>query len=341
MISLDDFYKGLNSGKIKNLYIFCGTDENLIKECINTLKCKLIDDNFKDFNYIKFDGEKVTKDDIINSCETLPFMSDKKMVEVYRSNFLKDGKKEDKGINVGELKKYAKVIPEYTVLVMHYLFEGDREKISSKIKGFESLGDVIKIDKLKGMAFQSKVRDIFNNKGKKIGKNELTYFCSIVENNMNIVNNEIEKLILFTEGRDITREDIVNLTPYEKENDIFNLVSYLSERNIKASIDILNELIYKGEKPTKILSMIERQFKLLLSIKIMVNNRKSKEDIVGKYRLNPYIAEKMINQSRGFSEKALKINLDLCLNTEKEIKTTISDEKNAIEILMVKSMMNK
>lgn len=341
MISLEDFYRNLKNNTMKNLYIFCGNDENLIKEAIKEIKNKVVDETFIDFNYIKIDGEKVNMDTIVTSCETLPFISEKKIIDIYRCNFLKDGKKEDKGMNVAELKKYVKNLPEYTILVMYYLFDNDREKPSSKIKGFEGLGEVIKVDKLKGMAFQNKVRDIFNEQNKKIGKTELNYFCSIIENNMDIVTNEVEKLILYTDGREITKEDIVKLMPYEKESDIFNLVSHLSERSIKRAIDVFNDLVYKGEKPTNILSMIERQFKLLLSIKILMKNGKGKGEIIERHKLNPYIAEKMISQSKGFSEKALKMNLELCLNTEKDIKSTSIDEKNAIEILMVKTMMNK
>lgn len=158
---------------------------------------------------------------------------------------------------------------------------------------------------------------------------------------MNIVDNEIEKLILYTEGRAITREDIIKMCPYEKENDIFNLVSYLSERNIKAAIDTLNQLIYRGEKPPKILSMIERQFKLLFAIRIKVGKGIRKEDIVKEYNLNPYIADKMIVQSKKFSQEALKKNIENCIETESEIKSKSVDQKNAIEMLMVKTMMNK
>jgi DNA polymerase-3 subunit delta len=341
LITLEQFEKELQENKLKNCYIFCGSDEGLIKTAIKKIRNLKIDENFADFNYTKISGDKLNLDTLINNCESIPFMSEYRMVEIFRANFLRDGKGEDGGRDIESFRNYLKDIPPYTFLIMYYVFEDDREKLSSRVKKLQNVCQVVKVDKLKGIGFQSKVKSMFEEKGKSIGKSEVGYFCSIIENNMSIVNNEIEKLILYTEGREITREDIIKMSPYEKENDIFNLVSYLSERNIKAAIDTLNQLVYRGEKPPKILAMIERQFKLLFALRIKVAKGVKKEELVKEYSLNPYIADKMIIQSKKFSQEALKKNIEICINTESEIKSKSVDQKNAIEMLMVKTMMNR
>ncbi|MEG0307462.1 MAG: DNA polymerase III subunit delta [Clostridium sp.] len=341
MITLEQFEKDLKQNNLKNCYVFCGSDEGLIKANIKRIKDLKIDETFADFNFNRIEGDKLSVDALINNCETIPFMAENRMVEIYRANFLKDGKKEDKSKDIDELRDYLKTIPPYTTLVMYYVFEDDREKQSNKLRKLQNVCEIVKVDKLKGQGFQSKVKSIFEEKGKDIGKGELGYFCSIIENNMSIVNNEIEKLILYTGSRAITKDDIIKMAPYEKESDIFNLVSYLSERNIKGAIDTLNQLVYRGEKPPKILSMIERQFKLLFAIRVKVGNGAKKEAIVKEYNLNPYIADKMIVQSKKFSEKALRKSLELCLDTEVEIKSKSVDSKNAIEMLMVRTMMTR
>ena len=342
MITLEQFEGDIKQNKLKNFYVFCGSDEGLIKGCIEEVK-KLTLDNcgFIDLNYARMSGEKLDLDTIVNNCETIPFMSDYRVFEVYRANFLRDKNRDDKGKEIEALIDYAKNIPPYTILMMYYVFEDEREKPGNRLKKLEKVCEIVKVDKLKGMGFQSKVKAIFESKGKGIGRAELSYFCSIIENNMSIVENEIEKLILYTDNRNITKEDIIKMAPYEKESDIFNLVSYLSDRNIKGAIDTLNQLIYKGEKPSNILSMIERQFKLLFAIKVKTSKGAKKEEIVKEYKLNPFIADKMIGQSRRFSEEALRRNLELCIETESEIKSKPVDNKNSIEMLMVKTMMKK
>jgi len=341
VITLEQFEKDLKGNNLKNCYIFCGSDEGLIKTTIEKIKKLKVDDNFVDFNYTKTSGDKLDLNWIINNCETIPFMSEYRMVEIYRANFLKEGKKDEKNNDIEDLKSYLKDVPPYTFIIMYYVFEDDREKPSNRVKKLQNVCEIVKVDKLKGMNFQSVVKSIFEEKGASIGRSELGYFCSIIENNMNIVENEIEKLILYTGDREITKEDITTMAPYEKESDIFNLVSYLSERKIKPAIDTLNQLIYRGEKPPKILSMIERQFKLLFALRVKTSKGVKKEEIVKEYNLNPYIAEKMIIQSKKFSVEALKKNIELCLATEVEMKSKSVDNKNEIEMLMVKTMMNR
>lgn len=345
MIGLIEFEGNLKKNKIDNCYIFCGTDENLIKTSVEAIAKKIVDSSFRDFNYIRHDGEKIDNDTILNSCETLPFMSDKKIVEIYRATFLEDGtgaaNNNGKKIDFNELVKYISNLPEYTTLIMYYIFDSDRDKVSSKVKKLDGKATVVKIDKLKGTSLQSKVKDIFESKGKKIEKSELSFFCSTIDNNMDIINNEVDKLISYTEGREIKREDITALMPPKSENDIFNLVDYLSQRNIKKSVDILNELIYKGEKAPKILYMIERQFKLLLALSVGSESGKSYEILAKDLKLNPYIAEKMLKQSKKFSTNALRKNLKLCVEVEKMMKSTSMDDKTALEMLMINSIINK
>ncbi|MEG0772375.1 DNA polymerase III subunit delta [Clostridium sp.] len=345
MIGLTEFEGNLKKNKIDNCYIFCGTDENLIKTSIEAIIKKIIEPSFKDFNYTRYDGEKVDNDTILNSCETLPFMSSKKIVEIYRSTFLEDangvGSNNGKKVDFNELFKYINNMPEYTILIMYYIFDNDRDKISSKVKKLDGKATVVKIDKLKGQTLQSKVKDIFQNKGKSIEKSEISFFCSIIDNNMNIINNEIDKLISYTDGREIKREDIIALMPPKSENDIFNLVDYLSQKNVKKSIDILNELVYKGEKPPKILYMIERQFKLLLALSVGNEVGKSHDMLAREFKLNPYIAEKMLKQSKKFSINALRKNLKLCIDVEKMMKSTSADDKTILEMLIINSVINK
>jgi DNA polymerase III subunit delta len=156
---------------------------------------------------------------------------------------------------------------------------------------------------------------------------------------MNIITNEVEKLVSFTDGRDITKEDILKMMPQKSDNDIFNLVDYLSKKNIKRALDILDELIYKGEKIPLILFMIGRQYNLLFNLKLGIDSGKSKEVLSNELRLHPYICEKMISQSMKFTLKALKRNIELCVDTEKIIKSTSTDDKINIEVFMIKTVM--
>ena len=199
MIDFDVLEGEVKKGKIDNSYIFCGLDEELIKEGISLVVNNTVDKSLLDLNYIRLDGLTTTFDDIMNACETMPFMGDKKVVVVYRASFLKD-KTDSAGTKTyNEILKYLKDLPPYTVLIMYYLFNDKRDtpKKSTKVKALDKVSKVVYFDKLKKDRYYKKVEEVFKEKGKEIGKIELRYFAEKVQNNFDIIRNNKHMLITF------------------------------------------------------------------------------------------------------------------------------------------------
>ena len=90
MINFLDLENKIKKNEISNFYIFCGFNESLIKSSVNKISSRILNKDFIDLNYFEYDGNTVQYDEILNACETLPFMSEKKVVVVYRSDFLTD-----------------------------------------------------------------------------------------------------------------------------------------------------------------------------------------------------------------------------------------------------------
>jgi DNA polymerase III subunit delta len=328
----------IKKGKLENCYIFCGVDEKLIKESIDLIVKQVVSENFLELNYVKFDGNKVSVDEIQNACETLPFLGEKRVVTVYRALFLSDRDDKENKKKIEQINNYIDNLPKHCVLIMYYVFEDEREKPSNNIKKLEKKAAVIKADKLKGEKLYKKVKDIFELGGKDIGKVELRFFCDNVDHNMDIIANETSKLISYTESRDITRQDIIDMFPQKSDNDVFDLVDFVSQKRPEKALDIMNELIHRGENPLGILSMIERQFKLLFNIKFGIEEGKSKETLAKELRLHPFIAEKLMLQSKKFTKGQVKKCLQLCLDTERTLKSSPFEKKTEMELLIINTV---
>ncbi|MFD3157600.1 DNA polymerase III subunit delta [Haloimpatiens sp. FM7330] len=337
MIKLFDFEKEIKKNILHNCYVFCSVDSKLINDSIKNIKDKILSDEFIDLNYVQIDGRKVEDvGSIVNACETMPFMSDKKVVEVYNADFLKDGKNA-KLFN--DIKSYVKDIPNHCVLIMYYLFENDREKPSRNLNKFSKNICVVKLDKLKGFSLENKVKELFETRKVKISKSDLKLFCSQVDNNMDIVEREIDKLCSYTYGRAITKDDIFDVMPQKSENDIFNLVDFLSQRKINKALDIFNELVYRGEAIPKILYMVERQFKLLLNVKLGINEGKNKDVLSRELSLHPFVCENMMKQSKKFKKDQIMNILELCIKSDKKLKSSSIDAKTEIELLIMSTII--
>lgn len=343
MIDFDVLEGEVKKGKIDNSYIFCGLDEELIKEGISLVVNNTVDKSLLDLNYIRLDGLTTTFDDIMNACETMPFMGDKKVVVVYRASFLKD-KTDSAGTKTyNEILKYLKDLPPYTVLIMYYLFNDKRDtpKKSTKVKALDKVSKVVYFDKLKKDRYYKKVEEVFKEKGKEIGKIELRYFAEKVQNNFDIIRREADKLIAYTGDRVIGKNDIDRLIANSSEDDIFDLIDFISQKKVEKALDLLYELLSKSDQHMLIISNIENNFKRLYEIKILVQSGARVNDISSKFKLPTFVCEKLMNQCSKFSLKQLQRLMEICLETENKIKTTGVDKNMEMELMIFNIFMVK
>lgn len=329
----------IKSGVDSSCLLMCGQDETLIKEYANRVIDKCLDDNFRELNLVKFDGNSMTFDGLMNACETLPFMSDKKVVVVQRAKFLRDDSDSAAAEVYKKFEKYADQIPSSCMLVMYYVFDSKREKPSKKLAKLDKKVMVAKIDKMKGVALEGKVKSLFDDRGRDIGKVELRLLCSLLDNNMGIIENEVEKLIMYTHGREITKKDIADLFPKASDDDVFDMVDFLSQKRVEKAIESMNELVFKGEKIPYVLYMIERQFKILFGIKLGMEKKKDKNTLVRELGLHPYVCEKLMTLSKKFTLAQIERAIELCLDSEEKMKSTSLDQITEMELLMISIVM--
>lgn len=343
-ISIENLYSELKKGIVHNSYIFYGIDEKQIKEAIEIITDRVLDGPLKDLNLFKFDGTDFDFQSFKENAENIPFMSEKKVMVIYRAEILRtkskeSGKKNAKKENK-DLMEYLKNPPNHCVIIAYYVFNDKREKN----RAFDNMkGNIcfIKVDELKGDRLYKKVSDIFNKKGKDIGKVELTYFCENSSKDLNIIENDIDKLISYCDDRSITKSDISKLLNISNTDDVFDLVDAICQGKIEKAISLMNELIYKGTNEINILYMVERQFDLLLKGKVAVNNRQSAEEFEKLYGVNFYVGKRIMEQSRRFSDKKLKECIRICAEVDGVLKSKSVNTKMELEMLLIRSAQIK
>jgi len=340
LINYEVYEQEIEKGKINNGYVFCGLDEELIKDGINLIIKREISEELKELNLIRIDGMNTTFDDIMNACETMPFMGEKKVVLVYRASFLQD-KSDSTGTKIyNDIKNYISNLPPYTILIMYYLLNDkrDRPNKNKKLTTISKFIPIVHCDKLKKDKYLKKVSEVFKEKGKQIGRVELMYFCEKVQSNFNIIKREADKLISYCEGREIKKEDINLLILNSNEDDIFDLVELIAQRKIDKSIDIMKEILYKSDQHMLIISAIQKHFFRLYEIKLKLAKGKRVEDFIAEYRLPQFVCEKLMSQTSRFTERQLMELIKLCVKTETKLKSTGLDKTMEMEFLLINTL---
>lgn len=339
MIELERLEVDIKANKFKNSYIFCGLDEMLIKEAIDNIIDKTIDPSLRDLNVVKYDALDLDYNTFMNACETLPFMSDKRAVVVSRANFLRDKCDNELKSFYENAKGYFENPPESTLIIAYFILNGKRDRANKvrKLAALEKKGcTIVAVDKLKGAKLYNRIENIFKAKGKNIGKVELRYFSEIVHSNFDIIEREVDKLVNYTQGREITKNDIDIMKQSNNEDDIFDLIDLISMKKPSMAIDLMNELFNKGSEVIPVLRLIQGQFQKLYEIKVAMNNGARVDKLTNDMKLPQFIVEKLMKQSRSFSDVTIKKALTISLEAEKTLKSKSHiDKRTEMELMII------
>ena len=343
-----EFIKIAKSNKLKPVYLFFGEEDYLIDETIKEAKKIYIDENFETLNYIVLDGKDVNFDKILNACETLPFMSNKKIVLIKDLPLFKN--KKEAGEDLGEwndpkskelLIKYIKGLGDYLCLIFVEKATSIK-KTNSLYKAINKVGDVVEFKKLRGRDLDNWIEDSFKKYNKKISKSNINYFTqhsfyfdSKQEKTLYDLENEIIKISNYLpDKQEVTKENMDSLMVKPLDMNVFNLLNNISKKNGENAIRLFNEMYISGEPVLFILHMIIRQLRNMLNIKALKEKGYTEGEINNKIGLSKYEYGKVLNQSNNFTILQLEKSLIHCLETDKSIKTSSIDDRLALEILI-------
>lgn len=304
---------------IKNCYFIYSYDSGLVFNFLKKLESKIII-ALKEFNYakIKFDNN-FDIDNFFEICNTIPMMQDKKLIVLENATFLKNDS--DSSANVIKLKEYLKDLPNYCVVVAYYIFQ-DQDKNKDRLKSFSNIGEICKIQELKGDDFYREVSQIFKREGIVLKPSLLSFFCERVANDFLHINNEILKLKSFVGDREIVKEDIEAIVSKSFEHNVFSFINSVLDKNLKLSLKLFKELISAGKEMNYIFAMLTNQFLKFLDVNIMLDLGMSVDEIIAKTKMNQYVLKNFLRLSKKYSLNELIGIMDGFLNLEYKVKTS-------------------
>ncbi len=341
----NNIIKDINTNSLKNVYLCYGNESYLKDSIISKIKKKYIDEVYETLNYHYFDDKNTSANDIVNACETLPFMADKKIVVIEDSLYIcgANNKKEEENI----LNKYLLNSNNTTCLI--FFINSDKIDRRKKIvKTIKKVGLIIHLEKVMNEKLDKWVIKTFKKYKKNISKSNIYYFLEstgYLEKNSDKtlydLENEIIKIVNYLGNQiQVKRKHIDNVLIRSLQNNIFKLVDNIGKKDTQQSLEIFNQMLLKNEPIQLIFHMIIRQFRLLYKTKIFYEKGYNNSQIARKIGLHSFVVKKIIKQSRKFSKDELKKGLEKCLETDRSIKTGEMDAKLSVELLIVETTVN-
>lgn len=335
MITVENLEKELKEGKLNSMYLLYGEELFLLETCLKKIKT-----NFgslqEGINYIKIDDTNVDK--MIFELETPAFGFEKKLVVARNTGlFKKEGKKKT-SVNSELINKIAqyleKNINELENSTVIVFVEEETEK-NELYKVIEKIGLVCNFESLKLPQVSTRIKAICNAYKVNIDDATLKYFIENVGLDMQNVINEIRKLIEFAgPNGTIKKEDIDKLSIKVLESVIFDLTDNLGKKDIKKSIEVLNNLIYQKEPIQKILVTLYNHFKKLYIVKLCEKYNKNVAECLNLKPNQSFLINKYKMQCNYFSEQELRNFLSRLIDLDYNYKIGKIDINVGLEAIL-------
>ncbi|WP_029230864.1 DNA polymerase III subunit delta [Butyrivibrio sp. VCB2006] len=315
----------IKQGNFKQCYLVYGEEAYLRNQNRDKL-VKALAGEGTSMNFSRYEGDGLNPGEIIDMAETMPFLSDKRVILVENSGFFKGG--------CPELSEYLKSPSETTFFIFAEKEVDKRKDIYKTVSktGFEICCDEQDENTLKNW-IASKVK----SEGKNISPRALAFMIDRVGTDMSNISTELEKLICYCLDRDeITEDDIEAVCANWLTNRIFAMTDAIVEKNQKRAINLYYDLLALKEPPAKILALITRQFNLMLQVKEMNENHKDNGSIASAVKLAPFLVGKYINWAKGYSKQELMDALELCAANDEAVKKGKLDYIISVEMVIIK-----
>lgn len=185
-------------------------------------------------------------------------------------------------------------------------------------------------------------------RGGKIDYQAVQTLTSLVGSDLWQINNEIDKLINYKLGQQpaltdnsgqaaiIEKEDVEKMVHGGFDENIFALTDAISNKNNSLAVKLLEEQIEAGLADAYLMTMIVRQFRILLQIRQALDLGHSSRKIISSLKLHPFIVQKGINQVRRFNLQALKNIFCRLAEIDSQIKTGQADAKTMLNLLFAR-----
>ena len=325
------------------IFLFHGDEEFGRSERIAALKARLGD--LAEMNTVVLEGRGLTREELRHHCDVPPFLGDFRLIIVndlltrLEKSKGPDGKQSQSAKDyLAWLANYVPDIPDTTTLVLN-----ESKKITARnpvLKAVSKLGDrgearLFETPQLRKGELAAWVAKRAREMNIRLERGVAEDLAAFIGPNLRLINSELEKLALYVGDRPVTKKDVAVICPYAREASIFDMVDALGNRRTATAFRLLAQMRNQGAHPLYLLTMIVRQYRILLQVKDYMSRGMRKDEIASALHLHPYPTQKAMAQARNYTPRQLESIYDRLLETDVAIKTGKLEANLALDMLVV------
>lgn len=327
--------KTIRTGDISSLYYFYGKDIATIELYAKRLVSKLVKKEDQTYNLHTFNGKELDLSELSDVCNALPMFSDRICITI--NDLDADELNED---DYKFLCDILSDIPETTTVIIYItgvILYNKKNILKTKNKKFITFagkqGYSCEFIYKKPAELVKVISDRINNNGSTISKASAEYLASQCLSNLMLINNEIDKLCDYSNGKEITNEIIDLLVSKQLDSNSFALAKAAAQFNAKKSMQLLDELYSQQVDSIAILSAISMSFIDLYRARLAKNSGASQADVIAdfNYKSRDFVVKNAFRDCASIPVERLRKCISILSDADIALKSSRTAQRLIIE----------
>jgi DNA polymerase-3 subunit delta len=326
----DKIINEIKKGNVKPVYWLEGEEEFFIDEVMQYAEHNILKESEAGFNLTVFYGRDASWPDVINACRRYPMFAEKQVVLLKEAQSMRE---------IEKLDSYIEKPLHSTLFFVSY----KNKKVDGRTrlaKLLKEKGVVLSTKKLYDSELPEWVQDLVKSKGFTISNKALFLLIDHIGNDLNRLNNEVDKLTINLGSRKgITEDDIEKYIGVSKDFNVFELQQAIAHKDLYKAIRIIQyfEANPKAAPLQLVFPSLYNFFsKVLMTYAVSSKDERSLAAAIG---VNAFFAKDYIGASRRFTNE--EVEKIILLLHEFNLKSIGVNNAGTSDAMLLKEMVVK
>ncbi len=316
-----EFMAALRLKGPKPVYLLAGEEPYYIQKAEAAVLAALLPEEASRRELVQIFDSDPSPADLIGLIETAPFFAGKNVILIRGTKLFNEKKsaagappkekKAKKGPSERAMERLLALLPAMPETSCVIFESGAKPDKRRKIyKAVEKGGAVLDAEPERAWTIDGWLRDKLTSLGRRLDREAKAYFLAAVGMmqpiSLGFLDQELEKLALYTPEKVFTRRDMERVFASVPEVSGFSLLDAVSARDARKALTILERQIKEGVFLPLILAGLARHVRQLWQAKTLQARGLRGKALGAPLELNPYIAEKLGKAAEAFDEAVLR-----------------------------------
>jgi len=308
------------------IYSLFGSDEFRIQERLRALKTEA-ENNAPSLDYSFIEASKCSWGELANLVEAQSLISAQRFLVI--QNLIAEGQPEVQAW----VAKWLASLPSgdaMTIVFIETQVPVKKGALSRQLANYPTeIYEPLNFTQTKTW-LQAELR----SRGLRVDPAVIEYLLTNCGSDVRRLSNELDKLAAFAPGQTINKSMVEQLVVPLLHDNIFQMIDALAHKNLPLANQLINSQLVLGAAEGELLAMIAYQFRNILLVQSLRNQKLSPAQIVAQTKLHPFVVRKSWEFARDFSLPQLQRIFYLLQKIDLAIKQNQTPPRVGLDILM-------